>query len=240
VNRPLLYPPPFAQQPGEGKGGDCAQRQERETGMLRKWLRLDDLVFDREIVAITIASTLILMVDYYYPLTPFPVIDGLGLYLLLPLALIVIGFRKPVRQFGFTLGDWKAGLLITGAAVLIMAPILWLIGRSDPSMRSYYAWQATRFLPLMTALDLIGWEFFFRGFILFGYERKFGVHALWLQAVPFALAHISKPAVETLSTIFGGFAFGWVAWRTRSFVYPFLIHWFVATFTIVVAAGLLG
>jgi membrane protease YdiL (CAAX protease family) len=208
--------------------------------MIRKWLRLDELTFDREIVAITIASTLLLMVDYYFPITPVGVINGLAVYLLIPLAMIVFGFRKPLKEYGFSLGDWKAGLVITGAAVLIMAPILWLIGRSDPAMREYYSWQATRILPLMTFLDLIGWEFFFRGFILFGYERKFGVHALWLQAVPFALAHITKPAVETLSTIFGGFAFGWVAWRTRSFVYPFLIHWFVATFTILVAAGVLG
>jgi len=208
--------------------------------MLRKWLRIDDLTFDREIVAITIASTLLLMVDYYFTLTPIPVLDSVGLYLFIPLAMIIFAFRKPVREYGFTLGDWKAGLIITGAAVALMAPILWLIGRSDPAMRDYYSWQATRILPVMTFLDLIGWEFFFRGFILFGYERKFGVHALWLQAVPFALAHITKPAVETLSTIFGGFAFGWVAWRTRSFLYPFLIHWFVATFTILVAAGVLG
>jgi membrane protease YdiL (CAAX protease family) len=208
--------------------------------VIRKWLRLDELHFDREIVAITIASTLLLLIDYYLPPTPVAVVNGLTLFLLVPLALIAVGFRKPVSAYGFTFGDWKAGLMITGGAIVVMAPILWLIGRSDPSMRSYYSWQATRALPLLTFLDLFGWEFFFRGFLLFGYERKFGAHALWLQAVPFALAHITKPAVETLSTIFGGFLFGWVAWRTRSFVYPFLIHWFVATFTIIVAAGLLG
>ena len=95
-------------------------------------------------------------------------------------------------------------------------------------------------LPWLTFLDLIGWEFFFRGWILFGYARKFGAEALWLQAVPFALAHIGKPEIETLSTIFGGFAFGWVAWRTRSFLYPFLIHWYIATLIILVSAGVLG
>jgi uncharacterized protein len=208
--------------------------------MLVKWLKLRELTFDREIVAITIASTLLLMVNYYYPITPVRVVDGVVLYMVIPLAMIAVGFRKPVREYGFTFGDWKAGLIITAVAVLLMAPVIWLVARSDPSMCSYYSSQANRLLPLMTFLDLIGWEFFFRGFLLFGYERKFGVHALWLQAVPFALAHISKPAVETLSTIFGGFAFGWVAWRTRSFIYPFLIHWFIATFTILVAAGVLG
>lgn len=208
--------------------------------MIRNWLRLQDLKFNREVVAITIASTLLLMVDYYFPLTPFKVIDRLGLYLVIPLLMIRLGFRKPLREFGFTLGDWKAGLVITGVAIGVMAPVLWLIGRSDSAMRSYYSWQMNAAMPLLTFLDLIGWEFIFRGFILFGYEKQFGPHALWLQAVPFAMTHISKPAVETLSTLFGGFAFGWVAWRTRSFLYPFLIHWFISSFTIVVVSGALG
>jgi membrane protease YdiL (CAAX protease family) len=80
----------------------------------------------------------------------------------------------------------------------------------------------------------------FRGWILFGYLRKFGPEALWLQAVPFAIMHVTKPELETLSTIFGGFFFGWVAYRTNSFLYPFLIHWFVASFTILAAGGVLG
>lgn len=120
-----------------------------------------------------------------------------------------------------------------------MAPVIWYLGKNDPSMADYYKALANG-LPWTTFLDLIGWEFFFRGWILFGYARKFGAEALWLQAVPFALAHIGKPEVETLSTIFGGFAFGWVAWRTRSFLYPFLIHWFISTFIILVAAGIVG
>jgi membrane protease YdiL (CAAX protease family) len=106
-------------------------------------------------------------------------------------------------------------------------------------MQNYYKPMVAG-LPWSTFLDLFGWEFIFRGWLLFGYARKFGPEALWLQAVPFALAHMGKPELETLSTIFGGFAFGWVAWRTKSFVYPLLIHWFVASFLIVVAAGLLG
>jgi membrane protease YdiL (CAAX protease family) len=119
-----------------------------------------------------------------------------------------------------------------------MAPIIYYLGHGNSSMKTYYE----RFLvglPWTTFLDLIGWEFFFRGWILFAYAKKFGPEALWLQAVPFAMAHIGKPEVETLSTIFGGFAFGWIAWRTHSFVWPFLIHWFIATFIILVASGVI-
>jgi membrane protease YdiL (CAAX protease family) len=198
----------------------------------------EPLRFDWKVVTVTIVSTLLLMVDAYHQLTPSEVYDRILLYLLIPLLVILLVFREGPAAYGFTIGDWRAGLLLAVIGIVLVAPVLWLTGHGG-AMRAYYQPQL-RGLPWNTFLDLFGWEFFFRGFILFAYARKFGPEALWLQAVPFALAHIGKPEVETLSTIFGGFAFGWVAYRTRSFVYPFLIHWFVASFTILVAAGLLG
>jgi len=197
---------------------------------MRKLFKFD-LNFDREVVALTILSTLLLMVDYYQRLTPSKELDRLGLYLLIPLLVIVLAFRKSPRDYGFQWGDWRAGLALTAIVIALAAPIIWVTVRSDAAIVDYYAKQWSAAAPLFTFLDLLGWEFFFRGFLLFGYARLFGSHALWLQAVPFALAHLSKPPVETYSTIFGGFLFGLVAWRTRSFVYPFLIHWFIATFT---------
>lgn len=197
------------------------------------------LHFDWKIVTITIVSTLLLLVDHYHRITADKYWDRVILYLFIPLFFILFVFRENPREYGFTLGDWKAGLVITLAGILLMTPIIWYLGKSNPSMTDYYKSNLNG-LPWTTFLDLIGWEFFFRGWILFGYARKFGPEALWLQAVPFALAHMGKPEVETISTIFGGFAFGWVAWRTRSFLYPFMIHWFIATFIILVAAGALG
>lgn len=197
------------------------------------------LYFDWKIVTITIVSTLLLMVDHYHLITAHKYFDRVMLYLFIPLVFILFIFRENPRDYGLTIGDWKAGLTITSAGILLMAPVIWYLGKSDPSMTTYYKPFVVG-LPWRTFLDLIGWEFFFRGWILFGYARKFGAEALWLQAVPFALAHIGKPEIETLSTIFGGFAFGWVAWRTRSFLYPFLIHWFISTFIILVSAGVIG
>ena len=199
-------------------------------------LRGENIRFDWKIVSITVASVLLLMMDAYHKLTPYKYLDRLVLYLVVPLVVTLLFFRENPSQYGFGLGDWKAGFLIAFIGVLFMTPIIYYLGRGDASMKAYYQGQVNG-LPWTTFLDLIGWEFFFRGWILFGYARKFGPEAMWLQAVPFALAHIGKPEVETLSTIFGGFAFGWVSWRTKSFVWPFLIHWFIATFIILVAAG---
>ncbi len=211
----------------------------------------DKVRLDWKIAVLTVVSTLALLLDYYhYPLLPWTrwipkliagelslkILDRTFLYFIVPMFFILIVFRENPRNYGFTLGDWKAGSIITLIAIALIAPILWIITKSSTTMHDYYAAMVSG-LPMNTLLDLFGWEFIFRGWLLFGYARKFGAEAIWLQAVPFALAHIGKPELETLSTIFGGFAFGWVAWRTKSFVYPLIIHWFVASFVIVVAAG---
>lgn len=201
-----------------------------------KYLLGEKLEIDWKVAVITILSTLLIMVDHYHKFFAQKYWDRVLLYMIIPLLVILILFRENPKEYGFSLGDWKLGLVYTLLGILFMAPVIYLLGSGDASMQKYYE----RFLPGLpwtTFLDLIGWEFFFRGWILFAYARKFGHNALWLQAVPFAIAHISKPEVETLSTIFGGFAFGWVAWRTKSFLYPFLIHWFIGTLIILVAAG---
>jgi membrane protease YdiL (CAAX protease family) len=198
--------------------------------------------FDWKVTTVTIASTLLLMVDYYHQLTGYKPLDRMILYFIVPFLVILLVFRENPGAYGFTWGDWKAGLVITLGGIALMTPIIWYLGSSDPSMSKYYAplLNGPIPLPLITFLELFGWEFFFRGWVLFSYERKFGPEALWLQAVPFALAHLSKPEVETLSTIFGGFAFGWVAWRTKSFLYPFIIHWYIFTLVALVAGGAFG
>ncbi len=192
--------------------------------------------FDWNIIVITVVSTLLLITDHYRQITDHKYYDRIILYLLIPLFFIIFVQRESPAQYGFTFGDWKIGILLTLIGIGATTPLMWFLGQSNPSMINYYKGLVGG-LPWSTFLDLFGWEFLFRGWILFGYHKKFGADALWLQAVPFAMAHIGKPEIETLSTIFGGFVFGWVAWRTKSFVWPFLIHWFINTFIILVSSG---
>lgn len=196
------------------------------------------LQFDLKIVIITIFSTLALTVAHYH--TAWRPYDGVLLFLVFPLAIILFVFRENAGDYGFQLGDWKAGLVLTFGALIFILPVLWWVVGANPAMQNYYRPLLKPSLPLYTFLDLVGWEFLFRGWILFGYARKFGPDALWLQAVPFAIAHFGKPEVETLSTIFGGFVFGWIAWRAKSFLYPLLIHWVIFTFVVLAAGGLFG
>jgi uncharacterized protein len=219
-----------------------------------KKLLFEKLQFDWKIALITVVSTSLLIIDFYHPrifpwtkwlpnwhasAIPVQLLNRLVLYFIVPMFVILVVFRQKPSEFGFALGDWKAGIVITLGGIILVAPVLWWVTRGNLTMRDYYR-SMTPGLPWNTLLDLFSWEFLFRGWLLFGYARKFGPEAIWIQAVPFALMHIGKPEIETLSTIFGGFVFGWVAWRTKSYLYPLLIHWFVASFVIIVAGGLLG
>jgi len=200
--------------------------------------------FDLKVTAIIIIGTVLPMIDWYnYRLTGTKAYDRLLLYFVVPMILILLVFRESPAEFGFRLGDVRTGLLWTVVGCLGMAVVLWFVVRT-PAMQSYYAAKApdsTAYLIYINAVDLFGWEFIWRGLLLFGLARVIGPGpAIWIQAVPFAFMHLGKPELETLTTIFGGAAFGFVAWQSGSFLYPFLIHWFISSFTMLLAAGRLG
>lgn len=189
---------------------------------------------------LTVVSTLLILIGYYQSFTPWKFLDRFILFLLIPLAVIVFVFRESPAVYGFRLGNWRLGLMITLGTCVVLTPLIWFAINLDGSLKNYYQGMYDGSLVWPVMLELIGWEFLFRGWLLFGYARLYGMNAIWLQAVPFALSHISKPELETLTTIFGGFGFGWLSWKTGSFLYAFLIHWYVMSFTVLVASGVFG
>ena len=197
--------------------------------------------FDVRLTLLIIYLTVVPMLDYYgHSPTGVKAWDRF-IYYFLGAALFIWGvYREPLSNFGFRLGDRRRGLLYTAAGCGVMALVLWFVGRT-PAMQAFYTEKAADGLARVTLLngvELFAWEFVWRGLALFAFARAFGPGpAIFLQAVPFAFMHLGKPEIETLSTLFGGATFGFIAWQTRSFVYPWLIHWFVVTFTLLVATG---
>ena len=204
-------------------------------------MRLQQLRMDWKVVTVIVVSTLALVVDHYHRIFAYKAYDRIFLYLGVPLLVILLVFRESPAKYGFRLGDWKAGLLLTAVGCGGMTLVMLFVACTG-NVQDFYASRTNSVLPLIVdnGLDLFGWEFLFRGFLLFALYPVCGPYAILLQAVPFTIAHVGKPELETLSCIFGGSAFGYVAWRTRSFLYPFLIHWFLATITVLIASGVVG
>lgn len=197
--------------------------------------------FDLKLTLIIILGTVLPMIDYYgHRITGTKAYDRMVLYFVIPMAVILLLFRDRPADYGFQIGNWRKGLMWTAIGCALMAVVLWFVART-PAMERYYTAKApdnTLYLIYITAVDLFGWEFIWRGFMLFAFARAFGPGAaIWLQAIPFAFMHLGKPEMETFTTLFGGVGFGFIAWQSQSFFYPFLIHWFIATFTIFVATG---
>ena len=187
--------------------------------------------------------------------------DQVLFYFLIPMLVIVLGFRESPKRYGFCFGKWREGLLWTLAVCPPMLIALWFVVRYS-DMQTYYAWTAYGRVHGMDQVDsgmaaiptsahlamayqstlaLVPWEFLWRGFVLFGLARVIGPGpAIFVQAMPFALLHIGKPEIETITTIFGGVGFGFVAWRTDSFLYAFIIHWVILVFTNLAAVGVFG
>jgi len=181
---------------------------------------------DLNLITVVCISTLVLVLARYYPLNiAFPRATELIYCLLVPLATGWLLFRDRPRDYGFRIGNWKWAIIVTPACLAAMALILY--GASKiPEFHSYYYSYAVDWpdLVLDTALYMFAWEFLFRGYMLFGLEKSIGKSAILVQLIPFVLLHLGKPFLETLACIPGGFGFGYLAYRTRSFLPGFIIH----------------
>ncbi len=209
--------------------------------MRKQTVTVGGVTFDLKLMLFIILGTIVPMLDYYgHRLTSLKAYDRVIYYFILPMLVIFLIFRESPSDYGFQWGNWRVGLAWTAVAVLSMVIILWFVART-PDMQKYYDARAPKEvlrLIYLTGVDLFGWEFIWRGFLLFGIARILGPGpAILIQAIPFAFMHLGKPELETLSTIFGGIGFGFVAWQSQSFVYPWLIHWFIASFTMLIASG---
>lgn len=204
-------------------------------------ITIGGIEFDLKLTFLIIYSTVVPMLDYYnHQLAGTKAYDRFIFYFIIPMLIIFFVFREPPKDFGFQLGDWRSGLIWVAIGCVGMAIILWFVSRM-PAMQEFYSERAPSTvgrLIFLNGVELFAWEFMWRGIVLFVYARYFGPGAaIFLQAIPFAFMHLGKPEIETISTIFGGAAFGFVAWQTQSFVYPWLIHWFIASLTMVIATG---
>ena len=156
------------------------------------------------------------------------------LFFLIPILIIKFVFKEQLKNYGLILGDWKVGLTISLVSILTFLPIIYFASKAAnfsgyfPLMES-----ATDDLVVFLVYEtlffvfIFSWEFIFRGFMLFGLEKKFGLYAVFIQMIPFVLLHNGKPFIESFMAIFGGLFLGYLALRTRSIFYGFLIHAFI-------------
>ena len=153
----------------------------------------------------------------------------------IPLLIGRLGLRRPLKDWGVGLGDWKFGIPAVLICFFAFLPILVIVSYQPAFQAKYPLYNAAQnsvlhFIVYEASymVYFIGWEFIFRGFILFGLKPSIGLYAIFVQTIPFAIMHFGKPQVETLAAVGAGVLLGYLAVRTRSFWYGWMLHSLVA------------
>lgn len=153
---------------------------------------------------------------------------------IIPLLLTKFIFREPLFSYGIKLGDWRFGLRFTFPLFILIGILLLIPSSQTMEMRNFYplhrgasnsvlAFAQYEFLRVV--FFYTAWEFFFRGFMLFGMRRYTGNWlAICIQTIPSCLWHIGMPAGEIFASVAGGIVFGIMAVRSGSILWPWLLH----------------
>ncbi|WP_170229172.1 CPBP family intramembrane glutamic endopeptidase [Polyangium fumosum] len=161
------------------------------------------------------------------------VLSHVVLLFAVPLVLAWIGLKEKPEKLGLGIGDarrWGRVTLGLLPLVVISAAILSRV----PGVAAHYRAHTAGISGIEGWIGWIGmwgaaffaWEFFFRGLLVVGLAQDLGgPAAVALHLVPFTLVHVGKPALEVLLTVPGGLVFGALAFRGRSMLGPFLLHW---------------
>ena len=150
----------------------------------------------------------------------------------IPALILLVLFRRSPRQAGLGLGDWK---LATGLALAYLPLVVvgtWVLS-DGAAFQSQYPhfygaktdWGVFLAYEALFLFYWVGWEYLWRGFVLFGTAPALGAPlAIVAQTVPFAILHAQKPAAEAYLSVLGGLALGALVWRCRSFWIAVPIH----------------
>jgi membrane protease YdiL (CAAX protease family) len=214
--------------------------------------RLAGLELPLRATVVVVATILIVIFDFQRTLIPDELLrydrnpgeqrlqafSRLLLFFVVPLVIIVAGFRDRPSRYGLRLGDWRWGLGLAVVGCVVMTPIVLLLsGAAD--FRSYYrvSYEPLPGLLATNLLDLIPTEFLYRGFLMLALARVFGPIGLIVALFPFTFTHLTKPEAELLSTFAGGAVYGWLTWRTGSILWGALAHVYIVTLIVAASAG---
>jgi membrane protease YdiL (CAAX protease family) len=173
----------------------------------------------------------------FHPLLREPLLQGqivaVVLQLVPPAFFALLVHRRPLRDFGAGLGDWRFWTPLAAVVLFVQVLVVALYLSRDPAYIARYpslaaaraggaifvVWEGSRLLYMLS------WELLFRGYLLFALAGRMGRLACVVQMVPFALTHIpSKPVSEIYFTLVSGVLSGVFALEARSAWPLVLLH----------------
>lgn len=156
---------------------------------------------------------------------------------LLPLYLFYRWADQRTNSFyGLTVRNFDAKPYLI--MLLFMVPLIVLASFNEGFLQNYPRykemwvaafWEGPSWVPALAyelayGLDFLNIELLFRGFMVLGMAVVMGRSAIVPMVVTYAFLHFGKPAGEAVSSIFGGYILGVIAYQSRSIFGGVLIH----------------
>ena len=148
--------------------------------------------------------------------------------------------RKHKHVYGLNAHNFDTSPYLT--MLVIMLPIITAVSFNGSFTRQYPMYQSSLahtylgtpewvmvvIYELAYGLDCITVEFLFRGFMVIGMMHILGRGAVLPMAVVYCFLHFGKPAGEAISSVFGGYILGVIAYETRSVWGGIIVHMGIA------------
>ena len=155
--------------------------------------------------------------------------------MLVPLVVTWFTDRMTPRELGLGIKGAGREFVIVTVLYLLFVPVIYVVSQGAGFQATYPRLALSKSDPTIFALFHLAyllkwtaWEFFFRGFMLFGFMRDMAGRAVLVSTIPFTLMHYGKPDLEMLSALAAGFILCWLAMKGRSIWPGVLLHWAVA------------
>lgn len=157
------------------------------------------------------------------------------LYLCLPVLCIRFVLKQSLSDYGLSLAGlrhhWRPYLVFF---LIMLGPLLY--AASTPAFQQAYpffkyvkqSWWQFAIWEIAYGIQFVSVEFFFRGFLLFGLYRYWGINSLFVVMIPYCMIHFPKPMGESIGAILAGLALGYLALKNRSVWGGAALHWSVA------------
>jgi uncharacterized protein len=158
------------------------------------------------------------------------------LFLLFPWIVIRFLIKEKFESFGISLGDRKQGIILSAIFIAVFGLINYFIIKI-PSLRDQLQispeivrnfWVFLSFQLVVSLAIHFSWEFFFRGFIQMGMERKLGKYAVIAQAIVQTAIFARNSWVAIFLIAFSSLFAGIITKQSRSILYSFVSMWLIS------------
>ncbi len=158
-------------------------------------------------------------------------------YFILPILLIKFVFKQKLGDYALQFGKFYKDYKIYLVMLVIMLPLLFIFSGTEGFLSRYpfyimskgeNLWPNFWIWQMLYFLQFVALEFFFRGFVLHGLKKRFGIYAIFIMMIPYCMIHFDKAFMETIAAIIAGFVLGVLSLKSNSIILGILIHYSIA------------